>query len=480
MANVVNKIFVDKMGGKTASDFIGQPGEIFYDPNTGSLRISDGVTVGGKSIVESSPLESLYIGDWVYFVRPDDEPEVIDKISDNLWITRNPNNNNGSLYNSAPNPGEDGDPFDSDGSVNTPYGTEWNTDGWADFSNVTDRYYENITSAWDGGGWASTKHEFVMHDTQNDKYYAIRFLAWDGGDNNATGAFSYIRREINTDIYFNRVDTNDEEEALTGGDQIAEHLVITRGDGGPIFNIAEEGNYDDDESPKYTLWSQEGWDDLTNLTDRHWMVFHDLTSGEQLGKRIVGREYVMHDTIADKYYAIKFTRWQQGNNSESGYDYPGFSYIRRQIDTTKLSAGLKFNDGTVQNTAYSYKNAAILKKANTLNVSYRYLTPDDIGKMIYFDGNGVGALIVSDGGAAEFPVGATVTIINRSGDTVYVNKDNDDENGTIYGAGTSDSGTSWAIPDDGGGNIAVLIKISTGMDNYRNDWMLSGSGILKD
>jgi hypothetical protein len=468
MSNVVNKIFVDKMGGKTASDFIGQPGEIFYDPNTGSLRISDGVTVGGKSIVESSPLESLYIGDWVYFVRPDDEPDVMDHIAPNLILARA---EGGSLYNAYDQ--EDGY------ELNNPSGTEWNTDGWTDFSDVTNRYYDTLSNARAGGGWAATKHEFVMHDTNNDKYYAIRFLAWDGGDNNATGAFSYIRREINTDIYFNRVDTDDEEVALTGGDQIAEHLVITRGDGGPIFNIAEEDNYDDDESPKYTLWSQEGWDDLTNLTDRHWMVFHDLTNGEQLGKRIVGREYVMHDTIADKYYAIKFTRWQQGQY-EGGLDYPGFSYIRRQIDTTKLSAGLKFNDGTVQNTAYSYKNAAILKKANTLNVANRYLTPDDIGKMIYFDGNGVDTLIVSDGGAAEFPVGATVTIINRSGNTVYVNKDNDDENGTIYGAGTSDSGTSWEIPDNGGGNIAVLIKISTSMDNYTNDWMLSGAGIVEN
>jgi hypothetical protein len=42
------KLFADKMGGRTASAYIGTAGEIFYDI-TGStpLRLSDGVTPGG-------------------------------------------------------------------------------------------------------------------------------------------------------------------------------------------------------------------------------------------------------------------------------------------------------------------------------------------------------------------------------------------------------------------------------------------------
>jgi hypothetical protein len=50
MANKTFKLFVDKMGGRQASDYVGNEGEIFYDPTTTSLRISDGSTPGGTSI----------------------------------------------------------------------------------------------------------------------------------------------------------------------------------------------------------------------------------------------------------------------------------------------------------------------------------------------------------------------------------------------------------------------------------------------
>ena len=48
MANITNKVFVDKMGGTTATDYIGVPGEIFYDTDgTTPIRLSDGSTPGG-------------------------------------------------------------------------------------------------------------------------------------------------------------------------------------------------------------------------------------------------------------------------------------------------------------------------------------------------------------------------------------------------------------------------------------------------
>jgi hypothetical protein len=50
MANKTFKLFADKMGGKQASEYIGTEGEVFYDPTTTTLRISDGSTVGGISI----------------------------------------------------------------------------------------------------------------------------------------------------------------------------------------------------------------------------------------------------------------------------------------------------------------------------------------------------------------------------------------------------------------------------------------------
>ena len=49
-SNKTFKTFVDKMGGTQATNYIGNPGELFYDPETTSLRISDGVTPGGSLI----------------------------------------------------------------------------------------------------------------------------------------------------------------------------------------------------------------------------------------------------------------------------------------------------------------------------------------------------------------------------------------------------------------------------------------------
>ncbi len=50
MANKTFKAFVDKMGGTTATNYVGNEGELFYDPTTTTLRIGDGATPGGTVI----------------------------------------------------------------------------------------------------------------------------------------------------------------------------------------------------------------------------------------------------------------------------------------------------------------------------------------------------------------------------------------------------------------------------------------------
>jgi hypothetical protein len=51
MSNATFKLFADKMGGTNASSYVGNVGEIFYDPTSGSLRRSDGTTAGGDVVV---------------------------------------------------------------------------------------------------------------------------------------------------------------------------------------------------------------------------------------------------------------------------------------------------------------------------------------------------------------------------------------------------------------------------------------------
>jgi hypothetical protein len=60
MANKTFKLFADKMGGRQASQYIGTEGEIFYDPTTTSLRISNGSTAGGISIGGNNTYGQFY------------------------------------------------------------------------------------------------------------------------------------------------------------------------------------------------------------------------------------------------------------------------------------------------------------------------------------------------------------------------------------------------------------------------------------
>lgn len=50
MSNKTFKIFVDKMGGDNLTSYLGNSGEIVYDPNIPVLKIADGVTPGGINL----------------------------------------------------------------------------------------------------------------------------------------------------------------------------------------------------------------------------------------------------------------------------------------------------------------------------------------------------------------------------------------------------------------------------------------------
>ena len=44
------KVMLDKMGGTQVTEYIGLPGEVFWNPEVGALRLSDGTTAGGSAI----------------------------------------------------------------------------------------------------------------------------------------------------------------------------------------------------------------------------------------------------------------------------------------------------------------------------------------------------------------------------------------------------------------------------------------------
>jgi hypothetical protein len=52
MSNTIFKLFADKQGGRQTSTYIGRYGDIFYDPDIGSIKLSNGITPGGITITE--------------------------------------------------------------------------------------------------------------------------------------------------------------------------------------------------------------------------------------------------------------------------------------------------------------------------------------------------------------------------------------------------------------------------------------------
>jgi hypothetical protein len=83
MSNTIFKLFADKQGGRQTSTYIGRYGDIFYDPDIGSIKLSNGITPGGITITEP----------------------VLPTVADNRWYvdpTRtdiNPATANGNLFN---------------------------------------------------------------------------------------------------------------------------------------------------------------------------------------------------------------------------------------------------------------------------------------------------------------------------------------------------------------------------------------------
>jgi hypothetical protein len=57
--NTAYRLFVEKLGAENPSEFVGNKGELFYDPNVGDIRYSDGVTPGG--VISQTSLVALSI-----------------------------------------------------------------------------------------------------------------------------------------------------------------------------------------------------------------------------------------------------------------------------------------------------------------------------------------------------------------------------------------------------------------------------------
>lgn len=71
--NTVYRLFLEKLGGTVPSQFVGDEGELFFNPNIPALKLSDGVTPGGLSVGFGSseiPQEFVFVNSKSDFPTP--------------------------------------------------------------------------------------------------------------------------------------------------------------------------------------------------------------------------------------------------------------------------------------------------------------------------------------------------------------------------------------------------------------------------
>jgi hypothetical protein len=309
-----------------------------------------GITVsGGSSTTELAYLEltnspfivqPVVLGTPVSFTRTAEGSET-DSIDTGLTLARG---SNGALYNTELEAEYD------DNNYTSPLGTEWNNDGWGNLVGLATRTYTTFREALNGAvGNNIIGAELVMHDTINDRYYKFSFSNW-GGNNG--GSFAYTRTLVEDPNYFKKANYATANNVDVIEDDSTLQIGITRGNNQGIYNPFTEEEWDEDVSPDGTEWNIDGWDDLTDVETRTYTTFYNAYDGN-VGQNILGSKAVMYVPSIDKYYAIQWLSWTQNNAGG------GFSYLRYEIDLTKLDEGVTFADGTVQKTAYIPTNVKL-------------------------------------------------------------------------------------------------------------------------
>jgi hypothetical protein len=262
----------------------------------------------------------------------DYRPSVFDVIGPGLTLTRD---NQLGLFNANVEAQYDNNEHDS------PVGTLWNAEGWSPGFNT--RSFSTLRSTLNNQiGNYILPAELIMWDTINDNYYKFDFSQWgEGGD----GGFAYTRQLITDPNYFRKTDYGEEIDDIFIGQDQSSSIGITRGENNGIYNPYTEEGWDEDVSPAGTEWNIDGFDDLTDITTRTYDNFYAAYGNGGLGNKVPGSQAVMRVPETGKYYTVEWLEWTQNNAGG------GFSYIRKEIDLTKLNEGVKFSDGTVLKSA---------------------------------------------------------------------------------------------------------------------------------
>jgi hypothetical protein len=221
----------------------------------------------------------------------------------------------------------------------SPEGTEWNSDGWDNLTDLNLREYYSFSWAtgFRIGNQVLTKN-YIMRDVANSTYYKINFTAW---GQNSNGTFSYVRQQVDpvTGEDIGLPVTFEKTVNDNSFDDVSAQVHITRGGGGGIWNAVTETGWQDfyynnrDVAPRGTAWNSDGWGNLLDYKTREYIPFADVYNNVN---NIVGAELVMHDTVNDNYYKITFSDWITDGNA--------FSYTRWLISDPAIFVKEDYGD----------------------------------------------------------------------------------------------------------------------------------------
>lgn len=159
-----------------------------------------------------------------------------------------------------------------------------------------------------GGKYLTTDGETLSWDTVIGGSDPITLTNTGVLNSDYSGApFTFVRNNYGTEV-----------------DNIDTDVALARGTQQGLYNPIVDESYNNGVTANLE-WNNEGWGDLSNVTTRDYTDWRSAVNNAPL--QSVNVELVVHDTVNDKYYTLKFTNWQ--SNAQGG----GFSYIRRLINT---------------------------------------------------------------------------------------------------------------------------------------------------
>jgi hypothetical protein len=392
-------------------------------------------------------------------VSPEYRASVFDEIGPGLTLTRDQGQ---ALYNTELELEYDNNDYTS------PLGTEWNSDGWGNLVGLATRTYTTFREALNGAvGNNIIGAELIMRDIANNRYYKFSFSVW-GGNN---GAYTYTRTEITDPNFFEKLDYATANNVDVIEDDSTLQIGITRGNNNGIYNPFTENGWDSSVSPQGTLWNIDGWDDLTDVETRTYTNFYAAYGNGGLGNKVPGSRAVMYVPSIEKYYAIQWFNWTQNNVGG------GFSYLRYELDLTKLQEGVRFADGTVQKTAYVPTNVKLRSPGERrIEEAYGY---KEVTVTVTTTGNTITTTAANSNNSGTWQVDIVATgaeydelIALSQGDAFYQIEISADENiwitGTVGGY-NPDAGTIQIVFNDGATlafdeNDTVYYRILSGGD----------------